>query len=166
MMNNSIKIDLKRIKNQVRTLADGTKTGLWDRITAWFNSVVQTMFDSKGGKYGRQKWPDISPTLYGKIRRSSSGSIVGRYSAGSLPLQADGNYKNSFKTQQKNKKGYSFGTKHPLANVIPYGNSRRLDGRTIPRYVLPDMNDRQTVSEIKKIYRQTLKEYLKANKVG
>jgi len=43
---------------------------------------------------------------------------------------------------------------------------RRRDGRTIPRYVLPDMQDRQTVTEIKKIYRETIKEYLKSNKVG
>lgn len=165
-MKTSIKIDLKRVKNQVRALTDGTRTGLWDRITTWFKSVVQTMFDQKGGQYGRQKWPEISPTLYGRIRRSSSGGEAGRYSAGSLPLQATGYYKNSFQKQTVNKKSYEFGTKHPLAHVIPYGSRRRRDGRTIPRYVLPDMQNRQTVTEIKKIYRETIKEYLKSNKVG
>lgn len=165
-MKTSIKINLNRVKNTVRSLADGTRTGLWDRITSWFKSVVQTMFDQKGGQYGRQKWPEISPSLYGRIRRSSSGSAVGRYSAGSLPLQASGQYKNSFDRQTANNKSYSFGTKHPLAQVIPYGSMRRRDGRTIPRYVLPDMQNRQTVTEIKKVYRNTIKEYLKSTKAG
>jgi hypothetical protein len=165
-MKTSIKINLNRVKNTIRTLSDGTRNGLWDRITTWFKSVIQTMFEQKGGQYGRQKWPDISPSLYGRIRRSSSGSTVGRYSAGSHPLQASGQYKNSFQQQTVNKKSYSFGTKHPLAQVIPYGSMRRMDGRTIPRYVLPDMQDRQTVHEIKKIHRNTIKEYLKSKKVG
>ncbi len=158
-----IKIDsskLARIRKLVTRLSNGTVSGLWDAITAWLTAIKDKLFDEQGGSYGRKKWPPISPTLYGKLRRGSDGNIHGRYSSGSLPLQASRKYRESFKVKTS-PKVMTYGSRHKLADKIPYAGWNRKDGRYDPRYALPDMTDRRTTKELNQIVKKTIKEWLK-----
>ncbi len=163
-----IKIDksrLERVRKLVRALSNGTTSGLWDRVTEWISSVKDKLFDGLGGDYGRKKWPGISPSLYGKIRRSSLGAKVGRYESGSKPLQASGRYRQSFQPRFRPRvMTYGPRIKKPDPAVFPYAGWNRKDGRYTPRYALPDMTNRKTVRELRGVYRTWIKDLF--GKVG
>lgn len=153
---------LQRINKLVKSLSNGKTSGLWDRITDWLNGIKDKLFDGLGGDYGRKPWPLISPTLYGKIRRSSRGNKNGLYNPSSKPLQSSGRYRESFKAITSPKvMTYGSRLRKPDARVIPYAGWNRKDGRYTPRYALPDMLNRKTVRELRGIYRQTIKSVFK-----
>ena len=151
---------VQKIRKLVSQLSNGIVSGLWDKVTAWLEGIKNKLFEEKGGSYGRKKWPEISPTLYGKLRRGTDGAYHGRYSSGSMPLQASQKYKDSF-SAKKSPKSMTYGSRHKLASKIPYAGWNRKDGQYDPRYALPDMQDRQTTKEFRQIAKQTIKEWLK-----
>lgn len=165
MLRPRIEIDqtrLKRIKNLVRQLSNGIQSGLWDKVTDWLENIKEDLFDNLGGDYGRAKWPKIAPTMWGRLRRGSDGQIYGRYSSGTVPLQASGAYRKSFKAKMSPKTlTYGSRLRKKLGTKIPYGGWNNKEGKYVPRYALPDMFNRKTKKELNKIYKQTIKEWLK-----
>ena len=129
---------LEFLKVLTRLMTDGIRSGLWARWKKTMGDIVSALFDNQGGDYGREKWPPISDTMIGKIRRGSLGGVFGRYEAGSKPLQASGEYRKSFGVISETPSTLVYGTKHPLGDRIPYCGWNRTGAGYVPRYALPD----------------------------
>ena len=129
---------LEFLKVLARLMTDGIRSGYWARWKKKMAEIVSWMFDNQGGAYGREKWPAISDTMLGKIRRGSMGGVFGRYDAASKPLQASGEYQKSFGVISETPSTMVFGTDHPLGDRIPYCGWNRDGSGYTPRYALPD----------------------------
>ena len=110
---------------------------LWVKVTRLLVRVKDQMFDGQS-VYGMDSWPGISPTMYGHLRYGSLGGVVGRYTASSKPLNASQAYRRSFKMLSQTPRSMTYGSSHPLANVIPFAGWNRADGLFRVRRAVPD----------------------------
>ena len=168
MFRSSVQFDTKRlnrIKQAVRQLSNGIQSGLWEKVATWLDGIKEAMFNKLGGLYGRDRWPKIAPTMWGKLRRGSDGRVYGRYSGASRPLQASGKYRKSFSAKMS-PRILTYGSRltRKMGTKIPYGGWNRKDGNYSPRYALPDMLNRQTQKELHRIYKTTIKTWLRGAK--
>ena len=152
---------LERVRKTVRMLSNGKVSGLFDNLTAWLDKIKERLFDKQGGDYGRKKWVGISPTLEGKLRRTSNGKKSGEvFDAGSKPLQVSGRYRASFKAKTS-PRWMTYGSRIKQADKLPYAGWNRKDGKYEPRYALPDMTAEKTIREKLKISRQTVRDFIR-----
>lgn len=113
---------------------------LWRKIADWLSAAVQRAW-GKGGEYGREPWPAISPRLYGQDRLGTDGEVHGTYGPQSIPLDASGRYRQSFDSKYKTPQTLIWGSRHPLAARMPFigrGN----------RFALPDSESPQFTAEL------------------
>jgi hypothetical protein len=117
----------KRLETIRVKLGDSQANGLWNKISRFLKNIVARIF---GGQsiYGVERWPRISPTLYGQIRYSSDGSRVGRYSSSSRPMIASGAYFKSFKQIVNEQKTMKFGSEHDKAHLLENAGWNRKSG--------------------------------------
>lgn len=135
---------------------------LWKRVDLWLHGIVTMMFREKGGKYGREPWADIAPSMADRIRMGTDGLPHGRYRDGmERPLRASGTYRRSFGEISRPRPSMMvWGSKHPQAALIPHV------GRG-GRFALPDPEDAGFVSEFQEHARMWVREALaKARKAG
>lgn len=144
------KFDKTKLVNAVEKLTNALKKpksgGLWSTFDKWLSDIVNEMFKNGGGKYGVAPWPPISSTIYGKARRNSSGNKSGVYGPGNKPLDVSGKFKNSFGAISDTESSFIYGSRHPKADVIPYGGWQTGRG---PRHVLPDPNSSEFKSDMR-----------------
>lgn len=136
-------VSLKRINEILRkSQSADTSKKMFSYIKKMMRSIIERMFNSKGGKFGRDKWPALSPTIMGRIRTGTDGQPHGRYSSSSQLMKASGLYYRSFRTLKENisssRSTLRWGSNHPMADDLPFGNSSRKDGQTTPRHSMPD----------------------------
>jgi len=112
----------REIQKFAEHLSNPLALGFWDRITEWLLGIVERMFAGKGGMYDREKWEDISPSIYSYIRWGTDRRKHGWYrDRPNEPLVASGRYKASFKRLNVPRPTVmEFGSDHELAEVIPY----------------------------------------------
>lgn len=127
-----------KVQRLFEELSNPQSTGMWDRVSAWLRKIVDLMFERKGGQYGRDSWPDISQSIYDRIRMGTDGRAHGRYGdRPGQPLRASGTYRRSFDAISKPRPTMLvWGSKHPLAAVIPFAGGKE-------RFALPDSEDRK-----------------------
>ena len=125
-----------KIQRMFEELSNPLKAGMWDRISTWLRGIVDRMFTNKGGQYGRDAWPDISPSIFDRIRMGTDGMAHGRYGdRPGQPLRASGTYRRSFDAITKPRPTLLvWGSKHPLAAVIPFAGGKE-------RFAIPDAGD-------------------------
>lgn len=134
----SVEQRLDFMKELTRLMTDGIRSGYWARWKKKMAEIVSWLFDNQGGDYDREKWPAISDTMIGKIRRGSNGGVFGRYAADSKPLQASGDYRRSFGTISETPSTLVWGSNHPKADKMPYCGWNRTGAGYTPRYAMPD----------------------------
>ncbi len=160
----AIKIDSRKtdalIKHLVWRFSNHSLSGLWGYLKHWLEGVKEKLFKDRGGSFGRRTWPDISPTLYGKIRRGSDGSDQGVYSSSSHPLFASGSYRQSFKFSET-PRSLTFYSAHDKADRIPYAGWNRRDGKYDPRYALPDVRSNEFKAELSRRVSAKINEWIK-----
>lgn len=125
-----------KIEKLFAELSNPQAAGMWDKVSLWLRQIVTMMFRNKGGKYGRDSWPDISPSIFDRIRMGTDGRPHGRYGdRPGQPLRASGTYLRSFDAISKPRPTLLvWGSKHPLAAVIPFSGGKE-------RFALPDGGD-------------------------
>lgn len=141
--------NIRRMNRVKALLADMNKAGLWQKLSWFFGRIVKRMFSGES-LYGLNQWPRISSTLYGRLRYSSKGNQMGRYSSSSLPMHVSGQYFASFKDFVTEAKTMKFGSTHPKAALLASAGWNRKSGRR-PRRVLPDSNNSLFIQDINKI---------------
>ena len=132
-----------KIERLFEELSNPQAAGMWDRVSNWLRNIVDMMFRNKGGQYGRDVWPDISPSIYDRIRMGTDGRPHGRYGdRPGQPLRASGAYRRSFDAISKPRPTMLvWGSKHPLAAVIPFAGGKE-------RFALPDAEDKRFNSDL------------------
>ena len=127
-------------------LVNSKDNGLYDKIAAMNKRIVNDIFDRQGGVYGVKEWPRLDPKNIGKKRYSSYGNLVGRYTAGSLPLQASKRFKRSHVKLAEGNKKMVFGSNfedNRVTNIINAGRGQR--------QTMPDVNSAQYQAELSKV---------------
>jgi len=137
-------------KELLALLSDALASGLWRMIGEEIGGIAGEMYEPWGGKYGRQTWPGVSPSIWGHPRIGTDGKRHGIYMPRSIPLEASEEYKASFGALASAPREMTYGTafvrragkKRLLANIMPYAgwsDKPRGDGlKYALRYVLPD----------------------------
>lgn len=124
--------------------SEETTKELFSRISRFMTSIVNRLFNKRGGKFGRPAWPGLSSTMLGRIRKGTDGQKHGRYHNGVELMKASGLYYRSFKTLSRSisssKSTMKYGSDHPMADDLPFGTWNRKDGITTPRHTMPDPN--------------------------
>jgi hypothetical protein len=129
------------------------ENGLWERMGARLDAMKDRLFENQGGSYGRPAFMGISESIIGRPRIGSDGQAYGVYARGMRDiLRASGNYLDSFKTLEETSRGMVWGSDHELADRIPYAG-----GRTT-RYVVPDVDDYSTQSELMQVSEQWMQD--------
>lgn len=144
--------------------SNADRSGLWKKMSAALREITDSMFENRGGMFGRETWPGIKPELYGEKRIGTDGKEYGLFSPNSNPLVASGEYKDSFAAIITTPKVLTWGTRfgkipgetYRLADVIPYKNWKdKPKGRVwkyVRRYVMPDTQSEQFRKVAEKVH--------------